>query len=166
MLKKNLNITFKKAGFTMLELIVVFVIIGILATIGVPNYKKFQSNQALKESVQQIETELGKAFSSARSHPEHFGLKLVEGSDTQIELFKIALTGGAVDSAEEPISAFDFGKGIRIQNEEFKIIFERPYGDIREGSSESIILNSPTGKQIKISINRKSGLVTHETYEE
>jgi prepilin-type N-terminal cleavage/methylation domain-containing protein len=155
---------FRTEGFTMIELVIVFVIIGILAVIGVPNYKRFQANQSLKESVQQIETELGKAFSSARSHPEHFGLKLTEGSHNEIELFKINPQSDTEQA--EDISSFELGKGIEIQDDAFEIVFLRPYGDIREESDTTLSVKSPIGKSVTIHIQPKSGLITHETNEE
>ncbi len=159
----------KKEGFTMLELIIVFVIIGILAGVGVPNYKRFQANQAQKESVQLIETELGKAFSSARSHPAHFGLQTAEGSNSEVELFEIKPAENNEEEILTILKTFELPGGMEFakeNSEQFRVIFERPYGDIREDSSQELPIISPIGKKVTIILNQDSGLITHRADEE
>jgi prepilin-type N-terminal cleavage/methylation domain-containing protein len=65
MLQREMKI--HKAGFTLIELIVVIGIIGIMVGVAAPNFRSFTLNARLNLSRDLIVTELSDAFSSARS---------------------------------------------------------------------------------------------------
>lgn len=93
-------------GFTMIELMVVVVIVGVLAAIAVPIYGKYIKNSRLTEATSRI----GEVITAAKAYaqenqdaagnptwPPAAGGGIVDLSAT--ELFSYAITGGAGGNA-------------------------------------------------------------------
>ena len=55
----------KQTGFTMVELLVVIVLIGILSTVGAPSFSRWRNNQQFETDTQQVISLLGDIRASA-----------------------------------------------------------------------------------------------------
>ena len=66
-LKKRIGLLENGAGFTLLELIVVFSVIAIISTVGVVSFSNYNKSQELSQAVSDIVTLLNSAKSNSRS---------------------------------------------------------------------------------------------------
>lgn len=148
----------RRAGFTLVELIVVIAIMGILAVIIAPSFTQFMETSRLKYSQQLVESTLGKAFSSARSHPKGMIVRGWAGSRS----LEIILDNGTVPPptpcGQESASCQKLDRGISFE-EDFQITFTPPYGDIGEIGTETNIQLNSTNHAAKIRVHHVSGLV-------
>ena len=148
----------RQAGFTLVELIVVFAILGILAVIIAPSFVRFMETSRLKYSQQLVETTLGKAFSSARSHPKGMIVRGWAGSRS----LEIVTDDGSLISDPpclvESSSCQKIDRGITFEND-FQITFTPPYGDINEVGNETDIQLLSSNYTVQIRVYHVSGLI-------
>jgi prepilin-type N-terminal cleavage/methylation domain-containing protein len=64
----------KNKGFTLVELLVVMVILGILASLIGPSFLNLRRKSSLNNSIQNFKTALEEAFSSSRSKSRIYGI--------------------------------------------------------------------------------------------
>ncbi len=148
----------RNSGFTLVELTIVMVVLGILASVAVPSFMRALNASRLSYSVQLAETALGKAFSQARSEAKDFTVQGWEGSRSMM----ISSGNSQSDPCTSETNGCQFlDRGVKWK-ENFTVTFSAPYGDIikQEGNTELTIIGSD--KQQKITIHQESGLIeTH-----
>jgi len=149
----------RQTGFTLVELIVVFAILGILAAIIAPSFVRSIETSRLKYSQQLVETTLGKAFSSARSHSEGM---IVQGWAGSRSLEIISDNGSLLPDTSpclvESSSCQKIDQGITFGND-FQITFTPPYGDIKETGNETNIKLLSSNYTVQIRVYHVSGLI-------
>ena len=76
---QNLKLSRINSAFTLVEILIVLVIMGILASISIPNFISYQQNIKLTDSANLLDADLYEAFSNARSEPLVY---VIEGSSS------------------------------------------------------------------------------------
>jgi len=102
---KNIRSNLNRKGFTMIELMVVVVVIGILASIAVPMYGKYVRNARLTEASGRVGEIITSAKAYAQEHQDASGnptwpsgaVGIVDLSNS--ESFSYAITAGNGDNA-------------------------------------------------------------------
>jgi type IV pilus assembly protein PilA len=101
----RMNRKMNRKGFTMIELMVVVVVVGVLATIAVPMYGKYVKNARVTESTAHI----GELITSAKAFAQESTSTLwpTDGEGmfdlTATENFTYAATGGGSDATGTPL---------------------------------------------------------------
>ncbi len=146
----------RRAGFTLVELIVVIAIMGLLAAIIAPSFSQFLETSRLKYSQQLVETTLGKAFSSARSHPESIIIRGQDGGN----FLEITTGTNPLGTPCSQESAFcqKLDRGITFTGD-FQVTFTPPYGDISETGDQTDIFLKSTNYTVQIRVYHVSGLI-------
>lgn len=153
-----------KSGFTVIELIVVIVIVGLIAAMAGPSFRSFIDASRLSFSSQLVETTLGKGFSQARARPRAM---LVRGWEDSRRMELIATEDGAQGGecmlSEATCQQLDSGVTFA---EDFTIEFTPPYGDISNSNDVTEIEIMGRTKKVNILVHHISGLVETMTPEE
>lgn len=146
-----------KTGFTIIELIVVFTLLGILAAIAGPSFSRFIETSRLQYSQQLVETTIGKTFSFARSHPETRTIHGWAGSRSFSVLPPNGVTPNTpCDTESETCHHLD--RGVTFE-EDFSITFTPPYGDIDPREGETLIRLNSKNYTVQMIVYHSSGLV-------
>lgn len=147
----------RNTGFTLIELIVVITLFGILAAISGPSFAQFLESSRLQYSQQLIETSLGQAFSSARSHPESITVHGWAGSRF-FEFVPQNSVAQITPCKKESATCRQLDRGITFQDD-FSITFTPPYGDIEPREGETSIFLKSKSNIVEIRVYNASGLV-------
>ena len=146
-----------KAGFTMIELIIVIALLGILTVMTGPSFSQFIETSHLQYSQQLVETNIGKAFSAARSHPETKTIHGWAGSRS------FALLPANVSPQKNPCNTesetcHQLDRGVTFEND-FSITFTPPYGDIEPREGQTVIQLKSKNHMIQMVVYHASGLI-------
>ncbi|AFY78495.1 MAG: prepilin-type N-terminal cleavage/methylation domain-containing protein [Hydrococcus sp. C42_A2020_068] len=105
-MKKNLYVYQSKAGYTLIEILVVIIIAGVLAAIAAPSWVAFIERQRLNEANNQVYQAIRQAQSQAQKEKETWQVSLKEESGVA----KLAVHSAKVTSP----SWKEFPQSIRI----------------------------------------------------
>lgn len=156
----------KWSAFSLIELIVTLSVIAILAAIVVPTFGGYQQQKRLLFARDILETELQKAFSSARSEPRVFGVSGIANSNTYT-VFSCDFVSNEkceIGSSNYTSEHIPFERGIQNMNN-FFVQFIPPHGDIDEmhtvlDDENRITLRTENAeKTTQLKVNQKSGLI-------
>lgn len=144
-------------GFTMIELIIVITLLGLLTAIAGPSFSQFIETSRLQYSQQLVETNIGKAFSSARSHPE---TKTIHGwaGSRSFELLPPNISPQKNPCITKSETCYQLDRGVRFE-EDFSITFTPPYGDITPREGKTVIRLKSKNHTIPMAVYHASGLV-------
>lgn len=170
----------KNSGFTLAEMLVVMVIIGILATLLSPSFLDFFRTQKLRESELLMESTLLEGFNLARSSGRYALVHYdANTSDHKINLYLCAdphcnqsfdhdNDTTTPDVTRDLKSEQKFIDEVTINNgSDFEIVFAAPHGDIMDagdlpsGTDDLSIKVTHTGnnKEKFVKIYKYSGLI-------
>lgn len=113
-----------KKAFTLIEIMITFVILGIMSSLVAPSFFAYQRQKDLDLSIQLIETTLEKSFSSSRSVPRIFGVSALQKA-SELEIFECEYP----TCLQKKTSTLSLLPNIMI-TETFAIRFFPPHGDI------------------------------------
>lgn len=162
------NNPYSRSGFSLFEMVVVIIIIGILLSVGVPTFHDYQVQKQLEESRDILESNIQKQFSHTRSQSKVFGIMGTK-NNSSITLFscKYKTNSGTPikccqteTPCEEDLRLFNNS----IKNiDDFWIQFTPPHGDFDINNtilpSHNIIGITNQNFEKLIKIHKQSGLI-------
>lgn len=146
--------SFKKWGFTLIESLVIIVIIGILASMGIPAFKNYRSALQLSGAVRELVTDLRYAQQLAVTQQLQHAVCFFPFDDGYKKEYQVIQYGecGVSEWIKKGML-----EGVEINQVNFsnpEVIFN-PYGAVKESGS-IVLINVNTTKTIDI---RPSGFV-------
>lgn len=142
-------------GFTLVELLIVIVLIGIVTTLSIPAMTGFVRNLQLKNNVALVEAQLLEAYSRARNRGETVGLTAEKSADFFVMTFE--------DEDKNPIDQVYSLEGNTIFSEAWSLQYTPPFGDIvAEDSAEVLAIDIESEQKVRIKVWPLSGLVERE----
>ena len=125
---------FKEEGFTLLELLIVMVVVGILAALGLSGYLNAQRNAQLSEASTQFATDLQRARSEAQRYNRDASLALnADGSSYTLTLDGQETTRQLPHDAQVEITA---GRPT--------VTYSAPYGEVDAPDRRFVISTART----------------------
>jgi len=73
----------RRSGFTLIELIVVIVLIGIVTAIAVPDYRQYQMREQMRTAISLTQSTLGEGFAAARAQSQSQVMTICENGIRQ-----------------------------------------------------------------------------------
>lgn len=169
----------KKVGypaFTLIEILVVVVLMGILATIMAPDYLRFKQRIDLKNSLSLLQTDFYEAYSLARSRSRHYEVRGLQNSNfyqlwecTDFDLTDDGLYNCS-DSVEVSGPDGEISRNLvgntELASADFRVRFLAPHGDMQIISPADNPLNitlDNEGLESNLHLYEASGLITTDT---
>jgi prepilin-type N-terminal cleavage/methylation domain-containing protein len=85
-------------GFTMIEILMAIVIIGIMAAVAIPRLKNGMAKESVRNARRNVVSQLSKARAVAASRGCRSVFHVVAGTDPRVWVTTCTLTGGGVDT--------------------------------------------------------------------
>ncbi len=158
----------KTPGFTLVEIIISVIIIGILAVVSLSTFSHFREKSNLDLSAQILESTLQKSFSQARSNPAIFGVLGTENGN-KVYTFRCEEANCA---DRDPLNILPITKlegGVQIKTSEyFDIRFLPPHGDIEffdeageklAGEELTLEITTKNNETKSLKIHKQSGFI-------
>lgn len=155
----------KSSAFTLVEIMVVMVLMGVLLAITVPHFRGMTHTRNLVDAAKMVESELIRSFSLARSEGTSVGLILETVGGTQLFRCEYDGTSGCDSTTKTPLLIDDaiLGDAFSIEvDEEKEIFFRAPHGDIIDNASFS---GDPNIATIKITHTKSNDIRTLTLYQ-
>lgn len=151
----------RRPGFTVIELMVVVVLIGIFAALAVPDYRQHQQREALRTSVIETKAYLDEAFAQARALSQN--QNLYTRSDTELEFCGIFIDGTEI--CERPLElpngitlTLETAPGVPTTVSEWS--YTAPHGDINGLTIPiELVFTHDSGEARRLRIYPQSGLI-------
>ncbi len=131
---QNTNKHAGKGGFTLLELLLVLVIVGILASLGMSTFIRAQRNAQLQEATVQFAADLQRARSAAQRHNQNARVALGE----EPAAYTLAL-GGETSERRLPHDA-----QVRVERGSARVTYTAPYGEVGALNKRFVITSGRT----------------------
>ena len=157
----------RPSAFSLIELLVVIVLIGIIAMLAAPDYLKFRQRVNLQSSVDLVLSGFKETFSLARSRSQHYVILAAQGSN----YFEIrscddptcTTTSVVPDNHQNPLRRELEGRTL-MTSADFQVIIRAPHGDMEilspAGADDFTLTLDNRGLIDDIHVYSFSGLVT------
>ncbi|MCK5460555.1 type II secretion system protein [Candidatus Gracilibacteria bacterium] len=153
----------KNKGFSLIELLIVIVLIGIFSSMIGPGWIDFYRKKNLNYSVQIVKTTLAEGFSSARSQPKTFGIEVYKNTN-EIKFFECT---NYACSSKIYADSEKFSGIVTITSDDLEIRFKPPHGEMtffdKNGqlseSIKSITIDLENKYKKTITLYKNSGLI-------
>lgn len=144
-----------KAGFTLLEILLVLAIIGILAGVGVPSYLRYTQRLTVQQSAQQLAADVNRARSQAKRSNTCQVFAYVSTSSYSIKSYTTPNCSGTATTQTITMLA---GTKLALTSTQTSTQFRPPYGINFLGLPLDVTVSSTRNTSITTSL-RVTGVI-------
>ena len=141
----------RKQGFTLLELLLVLVVVGILAALGFSTFIGAQRNAQLQEAVTQFATDLQRARSAAQRDNQNAGVALLTEDPSSYTL--------TIDG-KTTVRKMPHGTQVQMVGQRGdSVTYRAPYGEIGIGDTSFAVSSARVDKVRRVRVIGVTGKV-------
>jgi prepilin-type N-terminal cleavage/methylation domain-containing protein len=160
----------RAAAFTLIEILVVIVLIGIITVIAAPDYMRYRQQIDLKNSISLLQTGFSEAYSQARSRSKHYFLEATDGADHYL-VFEcddfLCNTRTPIPNNVSGTFNHELEGNTLFDGTSFTVKFLAPHGDMEivspSGTDPLTINLDNRGLSDDLTLYKQSGLITTDT---
>lgn len=158
-----MKVIFKKGGFTLVEMLVMIVIIGIISSILIVNWRRNENQYQLQRAAQEVAQNIRKAQEMALAGrncpgttpplPASYGLHFYRDNPNSYAMFCDKNNNGTYQPSDEFVENISIESGVQIHslssgNQDLDVVFTLPEGFVKinpSAAAPAIITIKKTG---------------------